>query len=97
MNLQEFGFYVDNIQSSPNLSYPIFHFKAEFWQMYILRIFKPRLVQWHFYSTCKNIEEIGFEANLQQLLTQTFRNMKTKLKTANTSDINSQTVTFYFT
>ena len=51
------------------------------------------------YSTIQkqNIEEIVFEANLQQLLTQTFRNMKTKLKTANTSDINSQTVTFYYT
>ena len=33
--------------------------------MYILRIFKPRLVQWHFFSTCKNIEEIVFEANLE--------------------------------
>jgi len=58
--------------------------------MEILRIFKPSLVTFIF-PTCKNIEEIVFEANLQQLLSQTL------LKTANTSDIYSQIVTFYYT
>ena len=55
--------------------------------MEILRIFKPRLVTFIF-PTCKNIEETVFKSNLQQLLSQTLP------KTANTSDIYSQTVTF---
>ena len=58
--------------------------------MEILRIFKPRLVTFIF-PTCKNIEEIVFEAKLQQLLNQTL------LKIVNTSEICSQTVTFYHT
>ena len=48
------------------------------------------------YSACKNIEEIMFEANLQQLLSQTFLDQKKTLKMANTSDIYSQTITFYY-
>ena len=66
MNLQESRIFTLSL----TFLIPFDIFKVEFWQIYILRIFKPCLVQWHFFLTCKNIEEIVFEAILQQMLTQ---------------------------